>query len=96
MSPPVLRFVHRDGSGQRLAVVFFQHGLWIEGVYLRHAAVHEQEDNALGFGLEMRVADHPRVVRLTDSRGSELLPDQAGEAEHTEASAHPAKSFAPG
>ena len=35
-------------AGQRLAVVLVEHRLRIEAVDLRQAAVHEQEDHALG------------------------------------------------
>ena len=35
-------------AGQRLAVVLVEHRLGIEAVDLRQAAVHEQEDDALG------------------------------------------------
>ena len=48
ISAPVLRSVATRAAGQRLAVVLVEHRLGIEAVDLRQAAVHEQEDDALG------------------------------------------------
>ena len=48
ISAPVLRSVATDAAGQRLAVILVEHRLRIEAVDLRQAAVHEQEDDALG------------------------------------------------
>ncbi len=50
---PVLRWVQDLAAGQRLAVVFLEHRLVVERVDVRHAAVHQQEDDPLRAGLEV-------------------------------------------
>ena len=48
--PPLARSVDSSAPGGCVPVVLFQGRLGVEGVDLRGAAVHEQEDDALGLG----------------------------------------------
>ena len=58
---PVLRSVGRLAVRQRLAVVLRQHRLGIEGIDVRRAAVHEEEDDALGLAGKRRRFGRQRV-----------------------------------
>ncbi len=61
-------------EGQGLAMVTLQERLVIEGVHLRRSAVHEEEDDALGAGGEVRLA-HVEWAELfgSDARGAGLF-----------------------
>gem|GEM_PF-5080447 len=56
---------------QFLAMVAGQRRLGVEGVDVRHAAGHEQEDDPLGLGREMRLTGCQRVSLV----GLQLLQD---------------------
>src|SRR4051794_18628873 len=51
----------RSREGERLAVVALQERLVVEGVHLRRAAVHEQEQHARCLRLEMRGPRRERI-----------------------------------
>jgi hypothetical protein len=68
---------------QRLAVVRVEARLGVERVDARRAAVHEQEDHALGLRREVRRA-RPHCHRIL-RRGTPVVREQAGQAEHAEA-----------
>ena len=51
---PGLPLRAKIASGNRLPVVFIEQGLRVEGIHLRHAAIHEKEYHALGPGREVR------------------------------------------
>ena len=83
---PVLRSCSRNLAGQRLAVVLLQHRLGVEGVHLRRAAVHEQENDVLGLGLE--IGNAGAWDALDAGVASALASDSshhAGKTEHAEA-----------
>ena len=90
-----LALVIGDGARQRLAVVLLQHRLVIEGVHLRRAAVHEQENNVLGLGLEIWNARAWDALYRSRVRPGERFTHQTGKAQHAEAAAHPAQRFPP-
>ena len=52
-----------DFHRHRFAVQFAQLRFRVERIDLRHATVHEKENDALGFGREMRLARSQRIVR---------------------------------
>ena len=82
---------------QRLAVVLLEGGFGIEGVDLRDAAVHEQEDHVLRARLEMRLRHRTARGGHQPARGFQHRgPHQAGEGHHAEAGAHGAQRVAPG
>ena len=54
----------RLGKRQRLAVVALQQRLVLEGVHVRRAAFHEQENDALGPRPEMWPLGRQRILRL--------------------------------
>src|SRR3954464_5178141 len=63
-------------ASQWLPMMFIEHGLGVERIDLRHAAIHEQEDNALGPRGEVR-----RLRRQGRGRFSGDRIRQADEAE---------------
>ena len=66
---PVLRSVRRLPPGKRLAVILVEHRLGVEGIDLRHAAIHEQKDHALGLGRKVRGLWRERRGRLCRPAG---------------------------
>ena len=53
----------QDGAaGQGLPVVLVEHRLVVERVHVRHAAVHHQEDDALGSRLEVQPGQHAALA----------------------------------
>ena len=93
ISSPVLPLGRDRPAGQRLAVILVEHRLGIEGVDLRRAAVHEQEDDALGARgvIQLALVD-AAVLRERPGRPDDRLADQAGERQHAEPVAHPAQA----
>src|SRR6185437_9294364 len=67
--------------GDRLAVQAVQLRLVVEGVDVAGAAVHEQEDDALGLCLEMRLAGCQRVEELAGAVGANGPPGEEAVAE---------------
>ena len=84
MAAPVLRSVRRLRSRQRLAVVLVEQRLGVEGVDLRRPAVHEQVDDVLGLGREVRLL---RAASGSASRRELIVGQHAGQAEDAEAGA---------
>ena len=91
---PVARGRSAGGVRRRWPVVLVEGRLGVEGVDLRRAAVHEQEDDALGPRLEMRRPGRERGWR---SGGASSAPEEsfagqhAGQAEGAEAAADAAE-----
>ena len=88
-----LALVAEVAAGHGLAVVLGEHGLGVEAVDVRQAAVHEEEDDVLCLGLEVRVLDHPRAGGIGDVSLGDRLSDDAGEAHHGESATDFAKSI---
>src|SRR5262245_26377277 len=74
----------RAFDGQRLAVIAREALFRIEGVNRRRAAVHEQEDHALGFRFEMRRARRKWVI-LRRCQSIEFIGQQRRQAQIAEA-----------
>ena len=80
--------------GSSLAGVFVEHRLGVEGVDVRRAAVHEDVDDALGFGGEVGCV---RAERIGRGGGCFLgADDQVAECECAEAHAAAVEQFAAG
>ena len=73
-------------TGHRLAIVLDQHGLGVESVHLRHAAVQKQKDDTFGFGRKMRLLHRQR--RLALSAGQHIR-----QADHSKAGANPVQQI---
>ena len=65
-----------------------------KSIDVRRPAGHEQEDDALGLGREMRRLDGQRVVGVGGAGAAVVGGEQAGEAEHAEAVGEGAQSLA--
>ena len=61
-------------GGQRLARVLGERGLGVEGIDVGRAAVHEEVDDALGLGREVRLLGREWVGRGIGVRGEEAAP----------------------
>ena len=53
--------VRPEAGGKRLAVVALQDGLGVEAVHLAQAALHEEEDDALGLGRKVGFFGSERI-----------------------------------
>ena len=88
--------------GNSFAVEFVEFGLVLEGIDLAGAAVHEEKDDALGFGFEMRLLGREGIAEGRSGRGGggggeEVVEgEQAGHGEAGEAGAGFAEEFAAG
>src|SRR5207244_2762708 len=89
----------RDG----LAVERVELRLVVEGVDLRGAAVHEQKDDGLRLGVEVRLLRHEGVDELRLRLGGggtlareEVVAEQAAQRHGAEASARLPEELAPG
>ena len=98
LSAPAGRF---DGDG--LAVEFIQPGLVIEGVHMRRAAVHEQENDAPGLGDKLGKARRLRIehggglVRAIGAFSEEpITVEKAGQSQTGETSPGLPEKFPPG
>ena len=81
-------------AGQQLAGIFVEHRFGIERVDVRRAAVHEDVDDALGFGGEV---GRVRAERIGRGGGRFLgAHDQVAECERAEAHAAAVEQFAAG
>ena len=72
----------RRTARHRLPVIARQHRFGIERIHLRHAAIHEEKNDALDLGREVRLFRGERVIR----DGGGLA--HATQAEDTEAASH--------
>src|SRR5207247_5218382 len=82
---------------RRLTVVFVQRRLRIEAVRLGQAAVHEEEDHALGTRRVIELAHLEAAVLRLDCAGThERLAHETGERQHPETVAHLAERVATG
>ena len=68
--------VGAEAGGEGLAVVAIQDRLGVEAVHLAQAALHEEEDDALGLGREMGFFGSERIIGAVDSREKPALPLQ--------------------
>ena len=78
-----------------LAVPLRQLRLGVEGIDLRRPAVHEQVDDALGLGREVRRLGSERIGQAP-GRAASCIGQQARQTEHTEAGARAGQEFAAG
>ena len=86
---------HRT-AGERLPVVLREHGLGIERIDLREAAIHEEEDDALGPRGMIEGAGREFAGLIEDAtRLRDRFVHQAREGEHPETAAHPAQRVTP-
>ena len=94
--PPLARSVESCASG-RVPLYFSRARLGVEGVHLRGAAVHEQEDDALGRRLEHRRPGGERIVgRLRLGSQQAFAGQHGGQAQRAEAAADPAEHVTTG
>ena len=96
ISAPVLRSVATVPPGSGWPSYLSSIGFGVEGVDLRQAAVHEQEDDALGPRRMIELARRRRCRRAHGAGARQRLADHAGERHHAEAAAHPAERVAAG
>ena len=73
----------QSSKGGGLAGVFFEGGLGIEGIDVRGAAVHEQVNDAFGFGGEVRLFRGERggITGFAPSAGADPAFHQGAETE---------------
>ena len=92
----------RDLVEVRLAVVLVERRLGVEQVHLAGAAVHEQMDDRLGLGREVRRARLEvdrrirRLFRGEDGGGAEVAAEQVGQGRPGDAAGHPVEETAAG
>ena len=67
-------------------MVLVQHRLGVEGVHLRHAAVHDQKNDMFGFGLEVGRFRRERVRRRRSAQ-NRALGQKRRQPYHAEAAA---------
>ncbi len=80
----------------RLAVIPVELRLRVEGVDLRHAPVHEKEDDVLGAGLEIGLRQNSPERRTDRARRlHQRRPDHLRERHHPEAGAHGLEGLTP-
>jgi hypothetical protein len=81
-----------NGTGNRLAVVALQHGLWIEQIHLARAPSHVEHDDALGAGFEVR---RPRPKIEHGCRRQRRRGQQRMQGQRAEPTREPAQRFPP-
>ena len=87
---------HAHAGGQVLPVVFVERGFVVEQIELRRPAGHEQVNDAVGFGREMRPGQNAfeRIFQFRQRRAEGVAVEQAEERGPAEAEREPAKEFA--
>ena len=78
----------RFGKRQRLAVVALKQRFVLEGVHVRRAAFHEQENDALGPRPKMRTLGRQRILRLQHGGQRQRAKAEGGLFKHVAAGLH--------